>query len=776
MEKSLVLLIHGIGGSGEGTWANFPKLLRNDSELGPRFDVHFYEYPSGLSRIPFGKKMPKIQDLARGLATEIRNRYGTYGQVALICHSLGGLVARQYVAEALKGGRSIPVQRLMLISSPSTGAQLASIGRLLSWNHDHLEQLAEHSDFLESLNDDWRELDIEQKIGVRYVVAGLDKVVNRESARNNAKGSDLEVIIDKGHIDIVKATTPNDLIFQVAKRFLLEGSTVEPSRGESSLIKLPLSHSKESRRTNIGGMNAERIVCVEAYFQGMGPGNGDSRRLGTGFRVGPGLVLTSQNVVERPHGQGPIERAHDIWVFLSQKGTSKMMRRRAKVIWPDEAALDHTDSGPLDVALLEDELPRDGFDLFSNFVLVPLGRSGHWRASGFVSASTGSAEIVMANLWGACDKVEGLSSFLKLMVNKCELFNGEVKSPTWESVSGAPVFISEGRYQGYIYGIIRSRTLGPPEALEAVSMPVLLRNAKLRLLIGIKTPVPPHVSLVEQLRSFLEEDSQLAGQLAGLDQSSESRWRKHGTDELVDMICNEWSLKSTLEKIRHLYKELDPSSLTVERVRHLALVLVSILASREVPGGEVLTAESTRRIHLGTASPNFAEALLAAAYGKPCRFVKADASDLPRAFLRVPSAVMEAGIRAKRLIAEQIEELVFLLLEKDLDQPRFVRKTHKAIFSTEDSRAQREFLQMVVDRSLKRLEERHGRPHYLVLERGLQEKMGAHLDSFLVRLTRVLPSLQLVVLESDSEKIGQAIEQEDSLWPLWEILEMSPEE
>ncbi len=232
MKRRLVLLVHGLGGSGEGTWARFPELIRNDSELGPSFDVCFYEYPTALSRLPLGEKMPKIQDLARGLATEIRNRYAEYSEVALICHSLGGLVARQYVLETIKSQKPFPVSRLMLIASPNAGSQLAAIGKLFSWNHAQLEQLQTHSEFLESFNDDWRELDIEERIVVRYVVAGLDKVVTRESARNHAKGSEIEFVIDKGHIDVVKPDDANALSFLIVKRFLLESNEAEPGRNE----------------------------------------------------------------------------------------------------------------------------------------------------------------------------------------------------------------------------------------------------------------------------------------------------------------------------------------------------------------------------------------------------------------------------------------------------------------------------------------------------------------------------------------------------------------
>ena len=224
MSKKLVLLIHGLGGDAKGTWQRFPELIRSDLDLAPRYDVGFYGYPSGLVRLPFGRKMSSIQYLARGLATEIRNRYASYEEVVLIGHSLGGLVARQYTLETIKSAKAFPVQRLMLIATPNEGAQLPKIGNIFSCDHKHLKQLEADSEYLVSLNDDWNEMDVKLKKVVRYVIAGLDQIVTNESARNHAKGSEIEFVEDKGHRDVVKPEHADEKIFHIVKTFLLEAS------------------------------------------------------------------------------------------------------------------------------------------------------------------------------------------------------------------------------------------------------------------------------------------------------------------------------------------------------------------------------------------------------------------------------------------------------------------------------------------------------------------------------------------------------------------------
>jgi hypothetical protein len=519
-------------------------------------------------------------------------------------------------------------------------------------------------------------------------------------------------------------------------------------------------------------MDLRRIVRVEALFEQSEP------RRGTGFRVGPRQVLTAQHVVERRHDGGRVEPAREIRVLLDPDGGGKVLRESAKVVWKGESELDPDDHKALDAALLEDELPADDVEPFRDWVRVPLGKSGEWETSGFVSASPDVEEMGTDYLWGVCHPARELATYVKLTVKRGAPVGEGGTALTWAGISGAPVFVKEGRHAGRLYGVVRSSPKRFPDVLHAVGTPALLRNAELRRRLGFKEPAPPHVTLVEKLRALLEEDQRLAEHLAGLEGTWESRWREGGVDDLVDVLCADGTLRTSLEHVRRLFRDASPTSATARRIQEMAVVLATIMASRELPGGEELTADSARRIlRLETASPNFAEALLASAYGTPCRYEKADGPDLPRAFLRVPTAAtMEAGIRAKSQVEEQLEELVLTVIEKELDRPRFILPAQKALFSSQPPGKRRELLQKTLEKSLTRLRERHGRPAYLVAEGELQKRMGAHLDVFLNRLANVLPSLHLVVLETETEKVAQAIDQEDALWPLWEVLDLLPEE
>lgn len=176
-----ILFVHGLGGSAATSWGRMFDICAHDEAFNSH-TLDCYTYPSAL--IPLLKRMPRLQALAQGLATELHLRHSGRTDVTLVGHSLGGLVARQYVLNKLKARpEKRPIaSRLLLYAVPNTGAALAGIAKFLSWRGGHLRQLCREADVLDLLNEDWARLDVEANFPVRYVVAGLDGIVTRQSA------------------------------------------------------------------------------------------------------------------------------------------------------------------------------------------------------------------------------------------------------------------------------------------------------------------------------------------------------------------------------------------------------------------------------------------------------------------------------------------------------------------------------------------------------------------------------------------------------------------
>jgi triacylglycerol esterase/lipase EstA (alpha/beta hydrolase family) len=128
MGKQLVYFVHGLDGDHRVTWGRFPELIRKDPDLKDTFDIGFFSYPTSLFSMPWSKKYPKVQTLADALRTEIDMRFKDYTSIILVCHSLGGLIARKYLLEEVKSKRPLRVQGVMLSRiteqvSPKSGSR-----------------------------------------------------------------------------------------------------------------------------------------------------------------------------------------------------------------------------------------------------------------------------------------------------------------------------------------------------------------------------------------------------------------------------------------------------------------------------------------------------------------------------------------------------------------------------------------------------------------------------------------------------------------------------
>jgi pimeloyl-ACP methyl ester carboxylesterase len=213
VEKAIIF-VHGLGGS-DKTWGCFDELL--DSDPGVDWDSFHFEYPSakfGLRLFPTQSHYQPIEVLAQALKSQIDNRFEQYEEIALVGHSLGGLVIRQYLLNEKIAGRLTKVNKIILYATPSTGAALAEVGRSLSFfgENGHTRQLCKKSDFLNLLNRNWASSGIESDLDITIIVGGDDRIVSPESVEAGFRTQDREplFILEAGHIDIAKPKTIDD--------------------------------------------------------------------------------------------------------------------------------------------------------------------------------------------------------------------------------------------------------------------------------------------------------------------------------------------------------------------------------------------------------------------------------------------------------------------------------------------------------------------------------------------------------------------------------------
>ena len=233
--KKAALFVHGLAGSKE-TWGDFKNLIEQDGEVSD-FDVDYYEYPSARIRLfpYFQKSYGTIQALGRGLKTYIEHKLDQYDEIALIGHSLGGLVIREYLLQEHIGGSSNNVQKVALYAVPNEGSELANIGNTFSIGHKLLKQLCKKSFYLSDFNITWGHSKVENSYDFRVIVAVEDQVVSVDSATANFRHHNPITIAGKDHKSVVKPDDNKDLSFLVLQRFLSERKPITKSNPSGAL-------------------------------------------------------------------------------------------------------------------------------------------------------------------------------------------------------------------------------------------------------------------------------------------------------------------------------------------------------------------------------------------------------------------------------------------------------------------------------------------------------------------------------------------------------------
>ena len=207
--KKLVLLVHGLGGSAEGTWRAFPKLIESDAELSARYDVRSFQYSTSI-----GGPTPSLQTCADALKTEIKTCYKDYPAIAIIAHSQGGLIARWHIADQINSGRPLRIDRLLTFATPHHGAGGASVLRWLPGVSRQTQALDPNSDFMQALGLAWAQSKAEQRVATRSVVAEDDWIVGPVSAMGSSPID--AAVVAGGHVDVVKPTSAEAGSFLVA--------------------------------------------------------------------------------------------------------------------------------------------------------------------------------------------------------------------------------------------------------------------------------------------------------------------------------------------------------------------------------------------------------------------------------------------------------------------------------------------------------------------------------------------------------------------------------
>lgn len=509
-----------------------------------------------------------------------------------------------------------------------------------------------------------------------------------------------------------------------------------------------------------------RIVRVEARFK-----VGRSK-IGTGFRLAPGRILTAQHVLER-RVDGRTLNPESVRVRHDPDGDGNYSEARAQVIWRGEEILDPDDPRALDAALLEDGLPGADLAPFHQLVRLPQPKGEFWGA-GFVKVSSSQEELCLPDgLTGSFDPVRQHATSVNLRILGAPPEEEEGRS-AWGGISGAPIFIWSKDHPkfGALYGVMR-RTIGSyPDRVSAVATTALWRNAVFRESLGLKEPPPPHERLVVASRRLLEKNPRIARHLARQDPVWKGAWEAHGTEGLLEAVCREGDVGTLLDGLLVLVEESPNDLVEMAALRESAVHLVGLLAHHELMRFEGVEKMAKGRYRVPVTSPNFAEASFASEEGRaPLYRRPAGSGDQQSSYvdreLEIPINQLESGLESHKASLDQLEEMAAVLVEKDLDQAPFLRDEQRRAISGADQAKKLRLLAKAINANLKRLARKKGGRFYFLLTPDRQNQLSFRLDEFLTHLHGLLPDLVYLELHGDAEK---GLELEAKLLPLWDIL------
>lgn len=141
--NNLLIFLHGFSGEASNTFGKIPILIGEDPEM-KGWDIAPFGYSQNVNP-DLGKNIwASVDDITRisdYLATSIKFKFGKYDRIAIVAHSLGGLVAQRAILNLDKPELD-KISHLLLFATPSNG-----VGKE--------NDLAKNRKFIKTLRNDW---------------------------------------------------------------------------------------------------------------------------------------------------------------------------------------------------------------------------------------------------------------------------------------------------------------------------------------------------------------------------------------------------------------------------------------------------------------------------------------------------------------------------------------------------------------------------------------------------------------------------------------------
>ncbi|MEO8481852.1 MAG: alpha/beta fold hydrolase [Acidobacteriota bacterium] len=263
-----VVFIHGIFGDTIGTWTNANKarffdLVNSVPGVAGRADMYAFGFRSNM----FQAGSFDIREAANRLHLRLdAEGILNYQQIAIVAHSMGGLVALRELLTHPEVRDRVPV--IVFLATPQEGSDITRVAKYVA-NNPALAQMtpADGNDLLKTLSDEWNSIPIARRPHIRCAYEKLPThgvmIVPWSSATRFCEGS--PPAIEANHIDIVKpdrADRDSVIVVTAALKEYVLNHTLEPKletpdfRAENGQAVIDLASAlgrQRARLVNAGG-------------------------------------------------------------------------------------------------------------------------------------------------------------------------------------------------------------------------------------------------------------------------------------------------------------------------------------------------------------------------------------------------------------------------------------------------------------------------------------------------------------------------------------------
>ncbi|MBC8165837.1 MAG: alpha/beta hydrolase, partial [Bryobacteraceae bacterium] len=239
--RTAIVFVHGFSGDQQGTWGRIPEFLMAAQGL-RGWDLLGFGYQSRkrFDILGLWSSDAAIEEIAVKLWSAPELSKNNYDTLALVAHSMGGLVVQQALVrnEELRQRTT----HLLLFGTPSEGLVKAS---LLSILKQQMNNMSASGPFIRDLRQHWKDLALDTAPPFRFLtIAGeMDQFVPPDSSLHPFPEATHRVIAGN-HLTMLDVASQDDACVQIIVGALTEGAALAGPRN-SARVAVEAGHFQQ---------------------------------------------------------------------------------------------------------------------------------------------------------------------------------------------------------------------------------------------------------------------------------------------------------------------------------------------------------------------------------------------------------------------------------------------------------------------------------------------------------------------------------------------------